>query len=544
MWKGFMVACSMVALGAACSPAATEPEGDTDEILEDELNFLGNAAREYVLTGESSVEIEPEFATKSASIRRGRALELVKLKNIQIAWFLSQLLVEKDPKDKNKDYGGMGGLVGFGSEPETDVRDAGNGVFRFKYSVTAAGGRDLISKIEGEAAGAGKKKFRLSMGRITNEELARLEFNKEWYQQAPWKAFDPAKLPADRLEMIDLTIEEAPRSADAFLAHDRLYEDGQLSIAVHFGYDYHARFDVTGARELYRVLTEERGFVSPARSFNEHRGAADPLTKTITSNGKPIEVKLWIHHPGQEAKGVPGPDPDTDAGGKELESDMRASLRDKEVIIFSGHSGPTYGFALANWKKTEEGDLDDSKFPGLTMPRSYQIVMADGCDTYGLGAAFWKVPTKADQKNLNVITTTSFSNAGTLASTLRMVDAVTNQTAGRVTAQTISQLTRGFDRDQGEDFYTMFGVHGLDNNPKYDPLARRSSLCQSCSTNADCGGDGNRCTRISGSVAACTYGCSADEGCPSGYQCKAVGSVSSKTVKSKQCVPVSRKCGN
>ncbi len=533
----------MLVLGAACSSAPAEPEGTPDELLEDELNFFGNSVREYILTGESSVEIEPEFAAKSPSVQRRRALELVKLKNMQIAWFLSQFLVEKDPKDKNKDYGGMGGLVGFGSEPETDVRDVGNRVFRFKYSVTAAGGRDLISKIDGESAGNGKKKFRLSMGRVTNEELAQLELNKEWYQRSPWKAFDPSQLPADRLELIDLTIEESPRSADAFLAYDRLYEDGQLSVAVHFGYDYHARFDVSGSRELYRVLTEERGFVSPVRSYNEYLRTSGPLTRAITSNGKPIEVKLWIYHPGEEAKGVPGPDPDTNVGGVQLESDMRASFRDKEVVIFSGHSGPTYGFALANWKKTEEGDLDDSKIPGLTMPSSYQIVMADGCDTYGLGAAFWKVPSKANQKNLNVITTTSFSNAGTLASTLRMIDAVTNQTAGRVTAQTMSQLTRGFDRDQGSDFYTMYGVHGLDNNPKYDPLARRSSLCSTCRTNADCGGDGNRCTRISSSVTACTYGCSADEGCPSGYQCKAVGSATSQTVKSRQCVPISRKCG-
>lgn len=542
MWKGALVACSILALAAGCSAASEETGGDPDDVIEDEVNFLANAAREYVVTGESSVEIEPSYASKSASIQRGRALELVKLKNIQIAWFLSQLLVEKDGKDANKTYGGAGGLVGFGSEPDTDVRPAGERVFRFKYSVTVAGGRDLVSKLDGESAGQGSKKIRLSMGRISNEELARIEFNHEWYQQAPWKHFDPKKVPADRLELIDLTFAPAPRSDDAYLAYDRLYADGELTVAVHFGYDYHDRFDIKGARELYRVLTEERGFRSPAASFKEYDRSAGPLKKTITSNGKPIEVKLWVYHPGYEAQGVPGPDPNTDDGGKQLETDMRTSLREKEVVIFSGHSGPTFAFALANWKNTEEGDLDDSEFPGLTMPSSYQIVMADGCDTYGLGAAFWKVPAKADKKNLNIVTTTSFSNAGTLDSTLRMVDAVINQTSGKVTAQTVSQLTRGFDKDQGEGFYTMFGVHGLDANPRYDPLARRSSLCQRCTTNADCGGDGNRCTRISGSLAACTYGCAADSGCPEGYACKAVGSISSQTVKTKQCIPTSKKC--
>ena len=46
------------------------------------------------------------------------------------------------------------------------------------------------------------------------------------------------------------------------------------------------------------------------------------------------------------------------------------------------------------------------------MPRTYQIVVANGCNTYDLGQAFWKNPGKADHTNINVITTTSFSNAG------------------------------------------------------------------------------------------------------------------------------------
>lgn len=41
-------------------------------------------------------------------------------------------------------------------------------------------------------------------------------------------------------------------------------------------------------------------------------------------------------------------DPDTDAGGKVLEDLARASLKTRDVVIYSGHSGPFYGFALAN----------------------------------------------------------------------------------------------------------------------------------------------------------------------------------------------------
>jgi len=62
------------------------------------------------------------------------------------------------------------------------------------------------------------------------------------------------------------------------------------------------------------------------------------------------------------------------------------------------------------------------------MPKSYQIVLANGCDTYDLGQAFWKNPDKADKQSLNVITTTNFSNAGTEASAERLLKALYNQT--------------------------------------------------------------------------------------------------------------------
>ncbi|MBS2012517.1 MAG: hypothetical protein JST00_06510 [Deltaproteobacteria bacterium] len=541
MWKHALVASALCLAASACA-AGDEPGGDPDDVLVDDLSFFSNVAREFTVTGESSVEVESSYDGRTPAIRRARAMELVKLKNMQIAWFLGALLVEKDKTDKNNKYGGYGGLVGFGSEPEADVREEGGRRWRFKYRVTVAGIKELISKLPGENAGEGSKTFRLAMGRLSNEEMAKIQFGDEWYEQAPWKAFDPSKVPADRLEYIDLRIAPAPRSEDAYLAHDRLFEDGVLTVAVHFGYDYYTRFDTTGSRQLYNILTKDRGFTSPAAQYKEYLRSSGPLTKTITSNGHPIQVRLWIYHPGNAPQDIPGPDPNTDDGGKQLEADMRASLREKEVVIFSGHSGPTYAFALANWKKTAEGDLDDTEIPGLTLPSTYQIVMADGCDTYALGAAFWQNPAKADRKNLNVITTTSFSNAGYVDSTLRMVDAVTNVTGGKFVAQTLSQLTRGFDRDQGEDFKTMYGVHGVDANPKYDPLAKRSSLCKPCRANDECGGDGNRCTRLSSRQAACTYGCAADSGCPDGYACTPIGSVSAQTVKTRQCVPISKRC--
>ncbi len=262
----------------------------------------------------------------------------------------------------------------------------------------------------------------------------------------------------------------------------------------------------------------------------------------MRSNGKDIAVKLWIFHPGDASQNVPGPDPDTGEGGKVLEADMRESFKSREVVMFEGHSGPLYGFALANWRKTEEGDLDDSKIPGMTMPRSYQIVLANGCDTYALGQAFWLNPAKSDKQNLNVITSTSFSNAGTEASAMRLVRALTNQTASKVVPVKVSELASGLDGDQGYFFDTMFGIHGSDANPAYDPMSNPAMLCRSCSSDAACQADGNRCTRLGSGAKVCTIGCIDDTGCATGYSCRSVASSASRTIKTRQCVPTSGVC--
>jgi hypothetical protein len=282
---------------------------------------------------------------------------------------------------------------------------------------------------------------------------------------------------------------------------------------------------------------DSQGFRSPVAGYEKLLRTSGPLTKTIRANGRDVRVKLSLYHPGDASQNVPGPDPDTDEGGRDLEADARESLKSREVVVWAGHSGPLYGFALANWKKTAEGDLDDSEIPTLELSRNYQLVVANGCNTYAFGQAFWANPAKADHSNVNVVTTTSFSNAGTDASARRVVTALTNQTNGRVAASRISELASSLDSAQGGWFDTMFGVHGIDANPKYNPLSDKSKLCASCAADADCGADGNHCSQISSTQRVCTTGCIDDSGCAQGYACKSL-----RNVTEKQCVPSSGAC--
>jgi hypothetical protein len=89
-------------------------------------------------------------------------------------------------------------------------------------------------------------------------------------------------------------------------------------------------------------------------------------------------------------------------------------------------------------------------------------------------------------------------------------------------------------------FHTMYGVHGLDDNPHAHPYAVPASLCNACSKDADCGGTGNKCTRLNTSEMYCTYLCTDDDGCPDGYACMPVAAGS--TMSSKQCAPKNLTC--
>lgn len=534
--RALLPAFALLALGATQGCSAASADGS--EQLDSDLDFYSSSAREYFVSGTSTVTLEPELANATTEAKEKRAKELVALKNVAISWFLNQYLATKESEDANKSYGGFSALTKFASEEDTALTKTGDLTYSFTFRVEVAGKKELVDALPGTSIpGEGGKKFTLQMGKVSNSDLARLDTNHEWYRDAPWSSFDPTTLPADRLESIDLSLVPQPGSKDAYLSYDKLFADGELSIGVHFGWDYWSRYDIQSSRTLYGWLTTSQGFRSPVPSYEKYLRTSGPLTKTIRANGKDVLVKLWLYHPGDASQNVPGPDPDTDEGGKVLEDDVRDSLAHREVIIWEGHSGPLYGFALANWKKTEEGDFDDSDIPAAEMPSSYQIVMANGCNTYDLGQAFWKNPAKANHQNINVITTTSFSNASTDASAQRLITALTNQTNGRVAASRVSQLASALDGDQGWGFDSMFGVHGIDANPKSNPLSDATKLCAACASDADCGADGNHCTLLSSTERVCTTGCVDDSGCAAGYACKAV-----RSATEKQCVPASGSC--
>ncbi len=515
-------------LAAACAEPTSPPADEIEDgfLVDDakEDNFLSTSAREFVLTGRSRVTL-----TENATDREVQ--QMVSAKQIAIAWFLNQYLVDKEKTDANFRFGGFGAMVKAGAHEELGITKINGNTWEFQFTQIIAGKTNLMQRLPLQDG-----VLSLEVGKPTNEELVKLETNAEWYREAPWSAWDPSMVPESRKETIAFTMREEKKPVDAWWDYQRLFADGKLDIDVYFGWDYHGAFHLKHSRELYHWL-KDRGFRSPVGDFDRLTRKSAPLTKTIRANGKNVRVEVRILY----GKAGTDMDPDTDAGGKVLEEEMLASVATRDVIVYSGHSGPFYGFALANWKKTNEGDFDDADMMVAPMADKYQVVLAEGCDTYMIGQAFLDNPAKMGA-DIDVITTTSFSDAESPATVHTFLARLLElDSQGRHRPRTLKSLMQELD-EGGFGTSTMYGVHGIDDDPRLHPYAEAGNLCKSCSANSDCGDVGNSCITVGDSGRRCAAACTDDSGCPSGYTCRKVASASTSTIYGSMCVPVEGDC--
>jgi hypothetical protein len=526
-----ITATTLAMILAACSAGSDDLAEDSEDgfVVEDGKadDFLSLRAREFVVSGTGRVVV-PEGASE-ARVKKAIALE-----HTAITWFLNAYLIDKEAEgahaDANASYGGFSAMVKDGAFTDLQITQRNATTYDFKFEQVVAGKRELMSKLPLNA----RNEFTIEIGLPT---LAEMEGDSEWYRKAPWDGWNPAAVPASKKTTMTLGIRQETKSSDGWWDYKRLMEDGTLSIDVHYGYDYHAQGHLTDSKAFYGWLTEH-GFRSPTSSYDTYTRTSGPLTRKLDADGRSVkvEVRLFYGRPGTNV------DPDTDAGGILLEKDMFASLKSRDVIVYAGHSGPLYGFAMANWDKTDEGDVDDSELAVAEMPADrYQIVMAEACNTYMLGHAFMTNPNKAG-KNIDVITSTnmsvSYSPVEDFLARLLEVD-----TQGRHRPRTMSATIADLDLyTYGEVQPTMYGIHGIDDNPKVHPYANLEKSCSRCSSNAECGGVGNACVTVGDSGRRCVAACTDDSGCGDGYACKQVASASTSTIYGSYCVPKARTC--
>jgi len=507
--------------------AVVVPPGKADD-------FFSLGAQEYLVEGTTTVTLEDELAAATEQAKQQRVRELINLKHVVIGWFLYQKL----KPDHDDPDAGFNCLTKNGSYEDMNIQDTGDGLtYSYTFRHEIGGVLDLLDKLPTTKGDDGKLHFTLIMGKISNAKMAELEINDEWYREAPWSSFNPENLDDSQLEQVDLAIWAEPRSDDAWIDYDQLFADGEVTIGIHFGWDYAKAAHRTNSKKTYNYLVYW-GYASPVWDYDSYTAEKGPLTRTIDADGKQVVVKVWLYW-GQDGTAT---DPNTDAGGIQLENDLRESLREREIIMFSGHSGAFYGFALANWKKTDEGDLDDSEIATLDMPSDvYQVLLVEGCETYGMAQGFWDNPNKADRKTLDILTSTTFSpnvSANNVTDFIASIAGTGNwdNIHAPKTYREILELIRS---NHGT-LDGRFGVHGLDNNPHLHPYVDPNQFCSACEKDSDCGQSGYKCARLNESEKACFGQCTADDGCPAGYKCMDIASGSTKYWMA--CVPASFTC--
>lgn len=514
--------------GGTEEPAEIVPEGKED-------NFLSRSAQEYLVEGQVTITLDEADAALSDDAKLAKVKRLVPFKQVVVAWFLNAWIAPKDAEDKNYGYGGFSALTKNGRWEDLGIRKVDARTYTFTTRQQLAGGLDLLTRLPVTRQTDGSATFDLAVGRVSNADMQKLGAGDEWFRQAPWEDYDPRKpeTAAAGFDTVRLAITPQPRSLDGWIDTPRLFADGKVTIGVHFGWDYHSAAHLTASKSLYGWLGR-KGWKSPVTSYDKLTRTSAPFTKTIKANGKDVklELKMYWGKPGSST------DPDTDAGGENLKKDLIESLETRELVIYSGHSGPFWGFSMANWNKTEAGELEDNALRSLKLPSFYQIVMAEGCETYALGEAFFANPAKADRKNLDIITTTTYSTAEGADPVVDFLEATVGTSYGKHVPWLWSELLQNLDYNAWDP--AMYGVHGIDDAPHLHPYADATKFCAACSKDSDCKAEGNFCAKLGGTAKVCTAACTGDDGCPSGYVCAAVAR--GVSITGSACVPRSYSC--
>ena len=534
-----LAAPALIALAPACDDSATTPEAESPTLVEvgKADNFLSTSAQEYWIDGTDRVTLDASWASRSEAEQLAEVKRLIPYRQVLIGWFLNRYMVDKDEKEPDASYGGFKALTKNGSYEELNIRRVEGLTWAFDFRQEIAGQMELVDAIPDATPNAdGTWSFKLWVGKVSNADIVRLDTDREWYRSGPWGSFTPDSVGDGQKEQLALTIRAQVAEDDAWIDLARLFDDGKLSIGVHYGWDYHNKYHEVHSKALYSWLTTRKGFRSPVDSWEKLRHDAGPLTGTVSYGGRRIDVELSLFW----GRAGDATDPDTAAGGRQLEADMLESLAEREVVVFNGHSGPFYGFALANWRMTSEGDLDDSELAAVALKTgAYQIVVAEGCDTYAIGQAFWDNPFKPGLTDLDVITTTSFSNASSGATVTDFLSVLLGA-PGVATAAPTRYTTLLDEMDSNSSWFdTMYGVHGLDDNPRLHPFADRGKFCATCSKASDCGA-GMHCVTMSDGTKGCAAECASSDACGEGYTCRNTRVQTSLSMA--VCAPVALSC--
>ena len=480
---------------AACS-TASEDAASSDE---SEINYRSATGQEFALTTEVTFDTPADIQAMPAGAEKDAAL---KAKADQIRTSVASAT----SSDLEKRW------------PE-DVRITRSGVvIQLRQKTTSS--KDIV-------AVDGGKQTKIS---VVMEFAAQNDIETKLPMKTEGgKTFYPLSLDLDgKTQELQIIVTKIERSLNAYPKYMEMFADG-LDIGVHVGGDHNTpRQDLNHARSIYDDLVAS-GFRSPVAKFEDLKIDSGPLTSTIKVKGADVEVRVKVYH-------VDMTTPET---RNLLVEAYKTSAKNDDVVIYDGHAGKqlTYSGVVVAYNPARVA-LPASEFKNLPTTGKQQIYLFNGCETYsGYADSLYDNPNNKPE-NTDIITTGNYSAiqpkaTQVLAFVHGLIDGKTR--GGSWVPRSWDSVLTNMSRAGDRSWPHVYGVHGLDDNPRTSPIADAAKLGAACSADADCGATDSKCISVSATKKVCGIACADTAGCPNGTVCALPRG--SQSIDDQQCAP-------
>lgn len=477
-WRRFATALALpIVFATACASAPDgSAAGDADEI-----NYRSTAGQEFALSANVTFTLSAETQALAPGEERDKAV-LTQAQTVRdtVLTTVSSALDTIWPKEARLARDGVA----------IQYRQASASL---KDLTMLAGGTDYSLTVSGEFSGIEGLEQKLPLETVGD------------------KTFLPvsADLGAGPTEL-QVFITPIERSLNAYPKYLELFEDG-LDIGVHLGGDHHdPPKDIAHARSVYDDLVAS-GFRSPVATFEDLKIDSGPLTSSINVRGNEVPVRVSIFH-------VDMSTPET----RDLVIDAyKSSMKNADVVIYDGHAGRRLdysGVVLAY--KPARASITANEFKDIEATNKQQVYLFNGCETYtGYADKLYENANK-NPENTDIITTGNYSAIQSKANQVNsFIHSFIDQKSGTWIPRSWDSVLSRMNAVGERSWVHIYGVHGLDDNPKASPLADVSKVGVSCTQDGDCGAADSKCITVSSIRKVCGMACADSTGCPDGTKC-------------------------
>lgn len=476
-WRHLATALALPAIFATACTSAVDPDVDSSA---DEINYRSTAGQEFALSADITFKLPAEIEGLQGEAKDAAVLAHAEQLRNDVLSTITRELDRIWPEDQRISRAGVAIQYRQGSATLRDLKELSDGA---GYGLT----------VSGEFAGVKDLERKLPL------------------RTAEGKTFLPVSADlgggAQDLQVFITPIE---RSLNAYPKYLELFEDG-LDIGVHLGGDHNTPpQDINHARSVYDDLVAS-GFKSPVSRFDDLKIDSGPLTSTIKVKGQSVPVRVRIVHADMST-------PET----RDLLVDAyKASMKSADVVIYDGHAGRQLdysGVVLAY--NPARSSIPANEFKNIESTAKQQVYLFNGCETYtGYADKVYENPNR-NTTNTDIITTGNFSAIQRQANqVISFIHSFIDQRSGAWIPRSWDSVLTGMNSVGERSWVHVYGVHGLDENPKLSPLADASKIGTECSQDSECGAADSRCLAVSSTKKVCGAACADTSGCPSGTRC-------------------------